>query len=98
VILSSRQFSGSSCGAFGRIFVAVVVLALVLQGAHACPPGAANASGLEASFSVASPICAVCALAHTLILTLLLILFSLVSTRSRTFLVSQPIRQFLRGL
>ena len=78
--------------------VSVVCLALLLQGAHVCPPGAPSGAGIQASFSLASPICPVCAVAHTLLLTLLLILFSLVPTRSRTLLVSEQVRPFLRRL
>lgn len=98
VNFSGRHFPGSSYGAFGRIFVAGVVLALVLQGAHVCPPAAPAAAGILASLSASSPVCPVCAVAHTLLLTLLLIFFSLVPTRSRMLLVAPPVRPLLRAL
>ena len=88
----SGHFSGSS--AFVRIFIVVVCLALVVQGAHVCQ----SAARVGAVISLATPMCPVCALSHSLLITLLLILFSLVPTRSLTFLVSEPARPFRRVL
>ena len=97
VIFSRPQFTASSYGIV-RVLAAGVVLALVLLGAHVCPPAGSTASGIQVSISAASPTCPVCALGHTLILTLLLILLSLVSNYSGSSLVSQPVRSFLHGL
>lgn len=92
----SGHFSGSS--AFVRIFIAVVCLALVVQGAHVCQPAESSAAGVGAVLSLATPMCPVCALSHSLLITLLLILFSVVPTRSRTLLVSVQPRSFWRGI
>jgi hypothetical protein len=98
MILSSRQFPGAGYDAAIRLLVAGVVLVLVLQGAHVCPPAGSAAAGVQASFSGASPICPLCALAHTFLLILLLVLFSLLPNHVRTPLLSRHVRPYLRGL
>jgi hypothetical protein len=98
MIRSSPQFPGLDCSAAIRLLVAGVVLVLVLQGAHVCPPASSGDAGVQAWFSGASPICPLCALAHTFLLILLLVLFSLLSNHARTPLLSQHVRPSLRGL
>jgi hypothetical protein len=98
MIRSSQQLSGDGYGAAIRLLVAGVVLMLVLQGAHVCPPASSGDAGVQVSFSGASQICPLCALAHTFLLILLLVLFSLLPNHVRTPLLSQHVRPCLRGL
>ena len=73
-------------------------LALVLQGAHVCAPSESSAAGAVSVTSLTSTLCPVCAVAQTLLITLMLVLFSLVPIHSRTFLVSLQPRPFRRVL
>jgi len=98
VIVPSRQFSGSSYGAFGRIFVAAVVLALVLQGAHVCQPVVPHVPGVQASMSSAAPFCTVCAIAQSMLLAAILILLLLIPSRSSSGLLSVQANSFCHGL
>lgn len=96
VIFSSRPFSGSN--AFVLALVAAVCLALALQGAHVCAPAESSAAGFSAATLLAAPMCQVCALANTLLTTLLLILFPLVPTQTRAVPVFVQVRSYWRGL
>ena len=96
MILSARQLL--RCNTLLMALVGIVCLALIVQGAHVCPPSESASSGLQTSFSLSTPVCPVCAVSHTLLLTLLLILFSLVPTRSSTLLVSEQVRPVMRRL
>ncbi len=78
--------------------IALVCLTLALQGAHVCQSGESSALGVGAVISSATPVCPVCALAHSLLITLLLIFFSLVPTHSRALLVSVQARPFWRAI
>ena len=96
MILSSGHTSNSRFSV--RICIAVVSLVLALQGAHICPHAELSAPGIRAVISIAAPTCSVCAQAQSVLITLLLILFSFVPTRSRTPLVSVQARAFWRGV
>lgn len=96
MILSSRpSFAPDS---LLLAIVGVVCLALVLQGAHVCSPSESSAAGVGASISRAPTLCPVCAVAQTLLITLIFVLFSLVPTYARTLLVSLQPRSFRREL
>jgi len=71
---------------------------LALQSAHVCPHAELSVPGIQAVNSLAAPVCSVCALAQSVLITLLLILFSLVPTRSRTPLVSVQVRSYWRAM
>jgi hypothetical protein len=98
VILSSRQFFDSGYGAFGRIFVAAVVLALILQGGHVCQPVMPNAPGVQAAASAAAPFCTVCAIAQSMLLAAILILLLLIPSRAPSVLLSIQAKTFWHGL
>ena len=87
-----------SPGAWAPILIVMVCLALAIQGAHVCPPGESSGLGVRAVIAVASPVCPACALAQSVLITVLLVFFSLVPTGSRTLLVSVQVRSFRRGL
>jgi len=95
VILSGHT---SNSGVVVRICIAVVCFVVALQGAHVCPPAGASAHGIQVAISPGAPVCSVCALAHSVLITLLFILFSLIPTRSRTPLVSVQVRPFWHGV
>jgi hypothetical protein len=78
--------------------VAVVCLALLLPGAHVCAPSGSSATGVVAAIALSTPLCQVCALANTLLITLLLILFSLVPIPARALSVPVQMKSFWRGL
>ena len=96
MILTRRPTSGSN--ALLLAVVAAVCLALALQGAHVCAPAESSAAGVSAAISMSAPLCQVCALANTLLITLLLILFSLVPVQTRALPVVIQVRSFFRGL
>ena len=96
MILSSGHTSNSRF--FVRICIAVVCLVLALRGAHVCAPEELSAPGIRAVISLAAPACSVCALAQSVLIPLLFILFSLGPTRSRLPLVSVQARPFWRGV
>ena len=87
-----------SSGAWAPILIAMVCLALAIQGAHVCPPGKPAGAGVRAVVAVATPVCPACALAQSVLIPVLLILFSLVPTRSHALLVSVQVRSYWRGL
>jgi hypothetical protein len=95
VILSGHT---SNFGVGGRIFIAVVCFVVALQGAHVCPPPGASAHGIQVAISPGAPVCSVCALAQSVLIILLFILFSLIPTHSRTPLVSVQVRPFWHGV
>jgi len=96
VILSSHH--SFSSGNWARILVVIVCLALAVQGAHVCAPMEPSGAGVRAVVAVATPVCPACALAQSVLITVFLILFSLVPTRSYTPMVSVQVRSFWRGL
>ena len=80
------------------LLIAALCLALAVQGAHTCQL-VDSASAADGAFLVSStPQCPICAVSQSLIVTLILIFFALVSSQSRAF--SSPVRQraFWRGL
>lgn len=95
MILSGHRSLNSGVGV--QIFVVVVCLALAVQGAHVCPPESSG-TGVRAVLTLATPVCPLCAVAHSVLISVLLILFSLVPTCSHTLLVSVQVRSFWRGL
>ena len=96
MILPRRSTSGSS--AVLLAVVAAVCLALALQGAHVCAPAESSAAGVSAAISMSAPLCQVCALDNTLLITLLVILFSVVPVQARSIPVVVQVRSFWRGL
>jgi len=96
VILSgSQSFSHGTCA---RILVVVVCLVFTVQAAHVCPPGEPPGAGVRTVIAVAPPVCPTCALAQSVLITVMLILFSLVPTCSHTLLISVQVKSFWRGL
>ncbi|MFY9560851.1 MAG: hypothetical protein WAQ52_11505 [Terriglobales bacterium] len=97
VILSGGQLASSRV--FAQVLVGVVCLALLLQAAHVCQPAESYAPGVRGGISLAKPVCPVCALAQSVLGTLvLLFLFFLVPNRSRMVFVSVQAKPFWRGV
>jgi hypothetical protein len=96
VILSRGQSSGANSRT--RMWIALVCLAVALQGAHVCQSAELSGAGIGTVISHAAPICPVCALAQSMLVALLVIFFCLVLSYSRTCLVSVQARPFWRGL
>src|SRR4051794_8071092 len=80
------------------IIIAILFCTVALQSAHVCPIEESSSAGIHAAISVVNPVCPVCALAHSVLITLLLILISLVPTRSRTVPVLVQARSYLQGI
>ena len=96
MILSSHH--SFSPGIRARILVVIICLALAAQGAHFCPLPEPSGAGIQALITPDAPACSVCALAYSVLMTVLLIIFSLGATGSRTPLVSAQVRSFQYGL
>jgi hypothetical protein len=92
-------FSGDHSVSFRvPVFVGVLCLALALQGAHVCPSAEFSAAGLRPAVSSLTPVCPVCAIAHSLLVTLLLFVVFLIPNYSRTVLISVQAKPFWRGI
>ncbi|MBI3645641.1 MAG: hypothetical protein HY233_06725 [Acidobacteriales bacterium] len=96
MILPGGQSARSRVSA--QLFIGVMCLALVLQGAHVCQLAASSAAGVRAGNVFAAPVCPVCALGLSLLVAVLLFLFFLLPNRSRAVYVSVPAAPFWRGV
>ena len=85
-------------GIDARLLVLLLCLALTLLGGHVCQNEHHVGTELQSANSSAVSFCPVCAVAHSLLVTVLFLLLQLLSSGSRTFLLAPQVRPLWRGV
>ncbi len=86
----------------GRIalqaLLALLCLTLAVEGAHVCPTAQPDAPGVQAEAGAQAPFCTVCAIAHSLLVAVVLLLVLFIPTRSHAEIVPVQAQAFWDGL
>jgi hypothetical protein len=80
------------------MLVALVCLAMTLQGGHVCQFAHRGAPGIQAEMSSAAPFCTVCALAHSLLVAVMLLLLLVMPSYLRGVFIPVQAKAFWQGL
>lgn len=81
-----------------HLLLVLLCLTITVEGAHVCSPEQHDAPGLQCDLGAQAPFCTVCAIAHSLLATIILLLLLLIPILSHPEIVPIQAQAFWDGL